>query len=131
MSNPSTRWFIYQIDSSAISFEVVETAWTSRGRELRVRPVFLVNGEERVLPLRWVVDHMLDSEAKKIAHATYVSKDGEHPCEFVSCHNTVGYDDEPYCFTHSSDSGSYVVGYSWAARQAARRRKFDQEESAR
>jgi len=42
-----------------------------------------------------------------------------HPCEYPGCENTVAYDDEPYCFTHSPDSGSYVPGYSYKAKHAA------------
>lgn len=38
-----------------------------------------------------------------------------HPCERAGCTSQVAYDDEPYCFTHSPDSGSYQRGYSWAA----------------
>lgn len=36
-----------------------------------------------------------------------------HPCESPGCNATVPYDDEPYCFTHSPDSGSTVPGYSY------------------
>jgi hypothetical protein len=35
-----------------------------------------------------------------------------HNCEYVGCDKIVTYDDEPYCFTHSPDSGSSVRGYS-------------------
>jgi len=38
-----------------------------------------------------------------------------HPCVVPGCTNTVPYDDEPWCFTHSPDSGSNVSGYSYAA----------------
>jgi hypothetical protein len=41
-----------------------------------------------------------------------------HDCTRSYCTNIVVFDDEPYCFTHSPDSGSSVRGYS--ARQAAR-----------
>jgi len=41
--------------------------------------------------------------------------EGRHPCVEVGCNNTVLFDDEPYCFTHSPDSGSNVVGYSYKA----------------
>lgn len=40
-----------------------------------------------------------------------------HPCVWGDCSNTVAFDDEPYCFTHSPDSGSSVKGYSYRARQ--------------
>jgi hypothetical protein len=36
-----------------------------------------------------------------------------HPCEFEGCALTVMYDDEPYCYQHSPDSGSFVAGYSY------------------
>jgi hypothetical protein len=36
-----------------------------------------------------------------------------HPCEQEGCDNIVMFDDEPYCFTHSPDEGSYVLGYSY------------------
>ena len=36
-----------------------------------------------------------------------------HPCEHPGCENVVGFDDEPYCFKHSPDSGSCVRGYSY------------------
>lgn len=36
-----------------------------------------------------------------------------HPCEHPGCPRIVEYDDEPYCFTHSPDSGSFVPGYSY------------------
>jgi hypothetical protein len=41
--------------------------------------------------------------------------DQSHPCEQLGCEHIVPYDDEPYCFDHSSDSGSYVRGYSYRA----------------
>lgn len=36
-----------------------------------------------------------------------------HPCVVVYCKNTVQFDDEPWCYTHSPDSGSDVRGYSY------------------
>lgn len=36
-----------------------------------------------------------------------------HTCEKETCDNQVPFDDEPYCFTHSPDSGSHVPGYSY------------------
>jgi hypothetical protein len=42
-----------------------------------------------------------------------------HPCTFPGCQVIVEYDDEPWCFTHSPDSGSSVSGYSY--RQVAAR----------
>ena len=36
-----------------------------------------------------------------------------HPCVTVGCQATVDFDDEPWCFTHSPDSGSSVPGYSY------------------
>jgi hypothetical protein len=38
-----------------------------------------------------------------------------HPCVTPGCTMTVPYDGEPWCFTHSPDSGSFVPGYSYAA----------------
>lgn len=38
-----------------------------------------------------------------------------HPCTREGCKETVGFDDEPFCFTHSPDSGSDVRGYSYRA----------------
>jgi hypothetical protein len=38
-----------------------------------------------------------------------------HPCIAPGCENTVEYDDEPWCFTHSPNDGSYVPGYSYKA----------------
>jgi len=35
-----------------------------------------------------------------------------HQCEYLGCGRIVQYDDEPWCFTHSPDSGSSVRGYS-------------------
>lgn len=35
-----------------------------------------------------------------------------HKCEYAGCDDKVSYDDEPYCFNHSPDSGSSVPGYS-------------------
>lgn len=35
-----------------------------------------------------------------------------HDCERFDCGKVVIYDDEPYCFEHSPDSGSSVAGYS-------------------
>lgn len=37
-----------------------------------------------------------------------------HPCIEDGCEETVQFDDEPWCFTHSPDSGSSVPGYSYA-----------------
>ena len=38
-----------------------------------------------------------------------------HPCTHPGCPHTVAYDDEPWCFIHSPDSGSLVPGYSYRA----------------
>ena len=35
-----------------------------------------------------------------------------HKCEHNGCDSIVSYDDEPWCFTHSPDSGSSIPGYS-------------------
>lgn len=35
-----------------------------------------------------------------------------HKCAHNNCEITVLYDDEPYCFTHSPDSGSSFRNYS-------------------
>jgi len=35
-----------------------------------------------------------------------------HKCEEEGCDRIVEFDDEPWCFTHSPDSGSSVAGYS-------------------
>jgi len=34
-----------------------------------------------------------------------------HECEHTGCDRKIQYHDEPYCFTHSPDSGSSVPGY--------------------
>ncbi len=39
---------------------------------------------------------------------------GVHPCEHPNCREYVAFDDEPYCFEHSPDSGSQFPGYSWS-----------------
>jgi hypothetical protein len=39
--------------------------------------------------------------------------DGSHKCEKSQCNDLVPFDDEPYCFTHSPDSGSFFVNYSY------------------
>lgn len=39
--------------------------------------------------------------------------DGSHLCESPDCELTVLYDDEPNCFKHSPDSGSFIPGYSY------------------
>lgn len=36
-----------------------------------------------------------------------------HPCVIAGCTAIVEYDDEPWCFAHSPDSGSSVLGYSY------------------
>lgn len=36
-----------------------------------------------------------------------------HPCVHPGCKNIVAFDDEPFCFTHSADSGSNIAGYSY------------------
>lgn len=35
-----------------------------------------------------------------------------HNCEYEGCDARPIYDDEPYCFSHSPDSGSSIRGYS-------------------
>ena len=44
--------------------------------------------------------------------------DESHPCTHDGCTNKVAYDDEPWCFTHSPDSGSNVTGYSYKVAKA-------------
>lgn len=43
----------------------------------------------------------------------YSNEDGSHPCEDDTCELLVPFDDEPYCFDHSPDSGSHFIGYSY------------------
>lgn len=43
-----------------------------------------------------------------------------HQCTEPGCQITVAYDDEPWCFQHSPDEGSSVVGYS--AREEAKKK---------
>lgn len=39
-----------------------------------------------------------------------------HRCTHIGgCDETVPFDDEPYCFVHSPDSGSHFPGYSYKA----------------
>jgi hypothetical protein len=47
-------------------------------------------------------------------------EDESHPCTAAGCTNEVQFDDEPFCFTHSPDSGSDVRGYSYKAANAAK-----------
>ena len=46
----------------------------------------------------------------------YSDEDGSHPCDYETCDNIVMYDDEPYCYEHSPDSGSSFFGYSYKAK---------------
>jgi hypothetical protein len=46
-----------------------------------------------------------------------------HPCEAPDCKMLAEYDDEPFCFTHSPDSGSYVPGYSYKTKHRDDRTK--------
>lgn len=46
-------------------------------------------------------------------HNSEAFAEGVHPCEHRGCREYVAFDDEPYCFKHSPDSGSYVRGYSY------------------
>ena len=41
------------------------------------------------------------------------NEDGSHQCETRGCDVLVQYDDEPYCFRCSPDSGSHLIGYSY------------------
>ena len=43
---------------------------------------------------------------------------GSHPCVAEGCKNIVPFDDEPKCYDHSPNEGSYVQGYSYKASQA-------------
>ncbi len=43
-----------------------------------------------------------------------------HECRDDKCTHMVEFDDEPFCFTHSPDSGSSVRG--WSAKAAAEKR---------
>jgi hypothetical protein len=36
-----------------------------------------------------------------------------HKCELGLCENIVPFDDEPYCYQHSPNSGSVLIGYSY------------------
>jgi hypothetical protein len=45
----------------------------------------------------------------------FSDEDGSHPCDYEGCDNIVMYDDEPYCYEHSPDSGSSFIGYSYKA----------------
>lgn len=41
------------------------------------------------------------------------NNDGSHACETIGCKNVVSFDDEPYCFDHSPNYGSYFENYSY------------------
>ena len=47
-----------------------------------------------------------------------------HKCKELGCERIVQYDDEPWCFTHSPDSGSSIRGYS-ARAEAAKENEYD------
>lgn len=59
-----------------------------------------------------VLEVDVDLDGHVTMHAIF-----RHKCEHRGCAHVVQYDDEPYCFEHSPDSGSSVPGYS--ARRAA------------
>lgn len=42
-----------------------------------------------------------------------VDENDFHPCIVDQCDNTVAYDDEPACYSHSPSSGSHFPGYSY------------------
>lgn len=42
-------------------------------------------------------------------------EDESHPCEHDECSTSVHFDDEPFCFKHSPDEGSYSPIYSYKA----------------
>lgn len=46
-------------------------------------------------------------------------QDESHACEFQGCTKVVMYDDEPCCFEHSPDEGSFLPGYSYRALHAS------------
>jgi len=54
------------------------------------------------------------------ANDAYSPYDGKHPCLQAYCKHTVLFDDEPYCYEHSPDSGSSVRGYSYRESQLLR-----------
>jgi hypothetical protein len=45
-----------------------------------------------------------------------------HECAHEGCKTIVQFDDEPWCFVHSPDSGSSVMGFSARARAEAENR---------
>lgn len=40
-------------------------------------------------------------------------EDQAHPCTVFGCKNIVPYDDEPKCYEHSPEGGSFVENYSY------------------
>lgn len=54
-----------------------------------------------------------EHDAGIVTHNTYhmCGDECRHKCEKAGCTSMVSYHDEPYCFTHSPDSGSSVPGY--------------------
>lgn len=40
-----------------------------------------------------------------------------HECEVPGCTTEVPYDDEPFCYPHSPDSGSHEQDYSYEAKR--------------
>jgi hypothetical protein len=55
---------------------------------------------------------MSEEEARR-RYQEALTHAGRHPCVIEGCPNIVEYDDEPWCFTHSPDEGSFVPGYSY------------------
>lgn len=76
------------------------------------------------LPIR-TIEEIRDEYARftqsqrNVTHSAKQVDDGSHPCEWGGCKENVQYDDEPYCYTHSPDSGSSRVGYSYREKVAS------------
>lgn len=58
-------------------------------------------------------NYMALNETPTTKGAKMATQTESHPCEYPGCEANVAFDDEPYCFKHSDDSGSFVFGYSY------------------
>ena len=72
-----------------------------------------MEGADLLDVLRFITVTMKPKPAKIPTTGVYHNCDDacRHQCEYNGCDRMIAFHDEPYCFTHSPDSGSSVPGY--------------------
>lgn len=105
---------VYGDDESSAWNEAL-TAYARKGLSTRASqsPTDPIDPDEpEPFTAEYIAAESITAKTADIEKDMYARGIWPHECTDPYCHEMVQYDDEPWCFTHSPNSGSSVPGYS-------------------